>query len=280
MVRLLIDSFEAERILIAYDQRMGSVKTYLDLGFTEVVVKIRDNTIIIGDFEYDIKVIEKLAKKPAVFLVEEIPRIIAFYDERYYKLEPIENTAPTLEIDGIRMHRTKHMTPLEDAKRKVETVGVSLDDDVLDICTGLGYTAITSYRKSSRVTTIEKDPNVIEVAKYNPYSRDLFLGVEQDEIKLIMEDASIAVKSFKDDSFDVILHDPPRFSHAGELYSEVFYGDLYRILRKSGRLLHYVGKPGSKYRGKDFVKGVQNRLIDVGFRTEKVLDGESILAYK
>ena len=45
--------------------------------------------------------------------------------EKYYKLEPIENTAPTLEIDGIRMHRTKHMTPLEDARRKVETAGVS-----------------------------------------------------------------------------------------------------------------------------------------------------------
>ncbi|MFW9852735.1 MAG: SAM-dependent methyltransferase, partial [Candidatus Thorarchaeota archaeon] len=64
------------------------------------------------------------------------------------------------------------------------------------------------------------------------------------------------------------------------LYSIEFYIDLYRILRKGGRLLHYVGNPGSKYRGKDFVKGVQNRLKDVGFQTEKVLDGESILAFK
>ena len=277
---MLIDSFEAERILIAYEQRKGSVKVYLDLGFIDEDVKLQKNKIIIGDFEYNIKVIERLAKKPAIFLLEEIPRIIAFYDERYYKLEPIENTAPTLEIDGIRMHRTKYMTPLEDALRKVETAGVGIDEEVLDICTGLGYTAITSYRKDSRVTTIEKDPNVIEIAKYNPYSRDLFLGVEQEEITLIVEDASVAVKSFEENSFDVILHDPPRFSHAGELYSEEFYRDLFRILRKNGRLLHYVGKPGSKYRGKDFVKGVQNRLIDVGFRTEKVLDGESILAFK
>jgi predicted methyltransferase len=277
---VLIDSFEAERILIAYEQRKGSVKVYLDLGFRDEDVTIRKDKIVIGSLEYDIKVIERLAKKPAVFLLEEIPRIIAFYDEKYYKLEPIENTAPTLEIDGIRMHRTKHMTPLEDARRKVETVGVSSDEEILDICTGLGYTAITSYRKDSRVTTIEKDPNVIEIAKYNPYSQDLFSGIEQEEITLIMDDASRAVKSFERDAFDVILHDPPRFSHAGELYSEEFYKDLFRILRRDGRLLHYVGKPGSKYRGKDFVKGVQNRLTEVGFKTEKVLDGGSILAHK
>jgi len=280
MVRMLIDSFEAERILLAYNQQKRSVKVYLDLGFTDEDVKIQEDKIVIRDLEYEIEVIEKLAKKPAVFLLEETPRIIAFYDERYYKLEPIENTAPTLEIDGIRMHRTKHMTPQEDARRKVETVDVTANEDVLDICTGLGYTAIASYKKDARVTTIEKDPNVIEIARYNPYSRDLFTGVELGEIELILEDASITVKSFKSDTFDVILHDPPRFSHAGELYSEKFYRDLFRILRKNGRLLHYVGKPGSKYRGKDFVKGVQNRLMDVGFRTEKVLDGESILAYR
>ena len=277
---MLIDSFEAERILIAYEQQKGSVKVYLDLGFADEEVKIRKDKVIIRNLEYDIEVIEKLAKKPAAFLLEETPRIIAFYDQRYYKLEPIENTAPTLEIDGIRMHRTKHMTPIEDARRKVKTVGVSSDDDVLDICTGLGYTAIASYRENARVTTIEKDPNVIEIARYNPYSRDLFHGIKQEEIKLIMEDASIAVKSLEENSFDIILHDPPRFSHAGELYSEEFYRDLFRILRKYGHLLHYVVKPGSKYRGKDFVKGVQNRLMDVGFKTEKVLEGESILASK
>ncbi len=277
---MLIDSFEAERILIAYEQRKESVKAYLDLGFTEEEVKLRQGKIVINDFEYDIKVIEKLAKKPAVFLLDTIPKIIAFFDEKYYKLEPIENTAPTIEIDGIRMHRTKHMTPLEDARKKVETIAAISDEDVLDICTGLGYTAIASYRKDSRVTTIEKDHNVIEIAKYNPYSSDLFEGIEQGEIKLIIEDASSTVKSLKNESFDAILHDPPRFSHAGELYSGEFYIDLFRILRKKGRLLHYVGKPGSKYRGKDFAKGVQNRLTEVGFKTERVLDGESILAYK
>ena len=105
-------------------------------------------------------------------------------------------------------------------------------------------------------------------------------GINQKEIELILEDASIAVKSFNNESFDAILHDPPRFSFAGELYSEEFYSELFRILRRGGRLLHYIGSPGSKYRGKDFVKGVQRRLMEVGFRTKRTPDGESILAYK
>lgn len=178
------------------------------------------------------------------------------------------------------MHRTKNLAPLEDAQQKIKWIKITKGETVLDICTGLGYTAIESYKTGAKVTTIEKDPNVLEIAEKNPFSSELFDGINQNEIKLFLEDASIAVKSFEDEGFDAILHDPPRFSFAGELYSEEFYSELYRILRKGGRLLHYVGSPGSKYRGKDFVKGVQRRLIEVGFRTKRTPDGESILAYK
>lgn len=277
---MLIDSFEARRILEAFDEGQDSILAFFDLRFTQEQVRFRGGRIIIGEIEYEPEVIRKLAKNPAIFLVEDPPRIIAFYDECYYKLEPIENTAPTLEIDGIRMHRTKYQTPLEDARNKIRLVAVAEGEDVLDICTGLGYTAIEAYRKRARVITIEKDPNVIEIAEYNPYSRDLFKGIEERKITLLNEDASEAIKSFGDNSFSVILHDPPRFSLAGELYSASFYRELYRILRDGGRMLHYVGKPGSKYRGKDYISGIEQRLTEGGFRTERTEDNESVLAYK
>ncbi len=277
---MLIDSFEARRILEAYDEGEDSILAFFDLRFTQEQVRFRGGKIIIGEIEYEPKVIRKIAKNPAIFLVEDPPRIIAFYDQCYYKLEPIENTAPTLEIDGIRMHRTKHQTPLEDARTKIRWAEVAEGEDVLDICTGLGYTAIEAYRKRARVTTIEKDPNVIEIAEYNPYSRDLFKGIEERKITLLNEDASKAITSFADNSFDVILHDPPRFSLAGELYSKSFYGELYRVLRDVGRVLHYAGKPGSKYRGKDLISGIIMRLTEVGFHTQRTEDNESILAYK
>ncbi len=277
---MIIDSFEAEKILKAYQKRKASVKVKLDLGLTNQIAYFEGENIRIGDFTYTLKTIKKLEKAQAAFLLEKKPRKIAFFDECYYKLEPIKGTVPTIEIDGIRMHRTKHMTPLEDAERKIEYVKVKSSDIVLDICTGLGYTAIQAKKKNADVTTIEKDPNVLEIAGFNPYSRELFDGIEHGTIKLINENAADSVKKLDNDSFSVILHDPPRFSFAGELYSEEFYKELYRILKPKGRLLHYVGNPGSKYRGKDLVKGVQNRLNSVGFRTKKTPDGESVLGYK
>ena len=277
---MLIDSFEAEKILEAYHQGKESIVAFFDLRFTQHKVVFKQNKIIIGDFIYDLKTIQKIAKNPSVFLIDKKPKKIAFFDERYYKLEPIENTAPTIEIDGIRMHRTKHITPLEDARRKIFAVNVAANEKVLDICTGLGYTAIESFRMNASVTTIEKDPNVIEIARYNPYSTDLFAGIEANKIDLILEDACVAVKQMSDETFDVILHDPPRFALAGELYSQEIYVDLFRILKKEGRMLHYVGKPGSKYRGKDFISGIQRRLNEVGFKTKRTDDNESVLAYK
>ncbi|MHA1220062.1 MAG: RsmD family RNA methyltransferase [Candidatus Heimdallarchaeaceae archaeon] len=277
---MLIDSFEAEKILEAYHQGKESIVAFFDLRFTQQKVVFKQNKIIIGDFSYDLKTIQKIAKNPSVFLIDKKPKKIAFFDERYYKLEPIENTAPTIEIDGIRMHRTKHVTPLEDARSKIFAVNVAANEKVLDICTGLGYTAIESFRMKALVTTIEKDPNVIEIAKYNPYSADLFAGIESKKIDLILEDACVAVKQMADETFDVILHDPPRFALAGELYSQEIYVDLFRILKEEGRLLHYVGKPGSKYRGKDFISGIQRRLNEVGFKTKRTDDNESVLAYK
>ncbi|MCK5141764.1 MAG: methyltransferase [Candidatus Heimdallarchaeota archaeon] len=277
---MIIDSFEAEKIITAHQKRKTSIKVKLDLGLIDQIAYLKGDNIKIGDFTYTLKTIKKLEKAQAAFLLEKKPRKIAFFDECYYKLEPIKGTVPTIEIDGIRMHRTKHMTPIEDAERKIEYVKIKSSDLVLDICTGLGYTAIQAMRKNADITTIEKDPNVLEIAGFNPYSRELFDGIEQGKIKLINENAAESVKKFDNDSFSVILHDPPRFSFAGELYSEKFYEELYRILKPKGRLLHYVGSPGSKYRGKDFVKGVQDRLNSVGFKTKKTPDGESVLGYK
>jgi len=277
---MLIDSFEASKILKAHKERKNSIKVHLNLGITEIEVLLKGDRIEIGEYAYNLRTITKIAKDQSIFELAKKPIKIAFFDQRYYKLEPLKDSAPTIEIDGIRMHRTKNLKPLEDAQLKIKWIGVRKGENVLDICTGLGYTAIESFRKGAKVTTIEKDPNVIEIANKNPFSSELFEGIDQKKLELIQEDASIAVKSFKEESFDAILHDPPRFSLAGELYSEDFYRELYRILRKGGRVLHYVGSPGSKYRGKDFIKGVQKRLISAGFRTKKTPDGESILAYK
>ena len=189
---------------------------------------------------------------------------IKFYSEktgRFYRLVKTE-TWPYLEISGIRMHRADTVDPKTDAILKIRALG-NIYGTVLDSCTGLGYTAILAARNKNvrNVITIEKDENVIFIAKQNPYSRELF---ENEKIELIIGDTFCEAKKFKDGYFNFIIHDPPRISIAPELYSLEFYKELFRILKRNGKILHYVGRPGIR-QGKRYVKGIIKRLRLAGF---------------
>eukprot|EP00238_Polyblepharides_amylifera_P001282 CAMPEP_0196572694 /NCGR_PEP_ID=MMETSP1081-20130531/2693_1 /TAXON_ID=36882 /ORGANISM="Pyramimonas amylifera, Strain CCMP720" /LENGTH=147 /DNA_ID=CAMNT_0041890089 /DNA_START=27 /DNA_END=467 /DNA_ORIENTATION=+ len=132
---------------------------------------------------------------------------------------------------------------------------------LLDICTGLGYTAISAAAGGKNsVTTIELDEAMQEMCRMNPWSQGLFhSGITQ-----LIGNAVDLVKDFPDNSFDRIVHDPPTFSLAGDLYSKEFYADLCRILKPQGRLYHYVGDPDSRAAGKHF-QGILARLQAAGF---------------
>ncbi len=167
----------------------------------------------------------------------------------------------SLEIDGVRMHQTARKTPLQDATDKVAALQPKDGMAVLDICTGLGYSALSAGRRGLWVTTVEKDPNVLALARQNPDSEGLF---DHPRIKVVNQDAYALLPTLADASFDLILHDPPRFSMAGELYSEAFYRELFRVLKPGGRMFHYTGTPGAA-RGKNLMRGVKDRLLSVGF---------------
>jgi predicted methyltransferase len=95
---------------------------------------------------------------------------------------------------------------------------------------------------------------------------------------LIQADVTRAVLTLAAGSVDAILHDPPRFGIAGELYSLSFYGQLARVLRRRGLLFHYTGTPNKLTSGRDVPNEVAKRLRIAGFETEKIGDG--ILAVK
>ncbi len=187
----------------------------------------------------------------------------------YYKL--VEGT---IEIDGVRMHQTARKKPWQDSEDKVKALNPNKNSKTLDICTGLGYTAIIEANKGCHVTTIEKDPNVLNIIKENPQSQKLF---NNPSIKIINADAFQEIKKMKNDSFDYEMHDPPRFSFAGELYSQEFYKELFRVLKNKGRLFHYLGNP----KGNTLKKGVKNRLEQAGFTKIKwIEDCKGYLASK
>ncbi len=167
----------------------------------------------------------------------------------------------TIEIDGIRMHQTSRKNPTQDASDKVNLIPLNPSYIALDICTGLGYNAIFLSKKVKRVITIENDPYVLKMAKENKLSKNLF---NNEKILQIIGDAFNIVKVFPANFFHVIYHDPPRLKRAGNLYSEEFYKDLFRILRNNKWLFHYTGKPGEK-KGKNIPAGVKKRLTLAGF---------------
>ena len=73
------------------------------------------------------------------------------------------------------------------------------------------------------------------------------------------------IQTLEDDAFTRIFHDPPTFRLAGELYSESFYLQLRRVLKRGGRLFHYIGDLDSAS-GRSVAKGVVRRLQEAGFQ--------------
>jgi hypothetical protein len=184
------------------------------------------------------------------------------------KLVPTEWGAPTFEIDGIKMLPTSQVSPFEDAGRKVALVEPRAKV-VLDTCGGLGYFAAWCLEgQAARVLSFEKNPDVIWLRGLNPWS-----PAAQPGLELVEGDVAQEVKRLPDASVDAVLHDPPRFGIAGDLYSQAFYDGLARVLRRRGRMFHYTGTPNALTSGRDVPREVATRLRRAGFEVRAELDG-------
>jgi predicted methyltransferase len=201
----------------------------------------------------------------------------ARYTTALFKLVPTEWGPPTFEIDGIKMLPTAKVSPYADAERKVGLVAPR-GKVVLDTCGGLGYFAAWCLRGgAARVLSFEKHAGVLWLRSLNPWSPDS-PWQEPAGAALELKEGDIAqeIQALPDRSVDAILHDPPRFAIAGELYSQAFYGQLARVLRPGGMLFHYTGAPNSLSRGRELAREVSTRLQRAGFAPE--LNGDGVLA--
>lgn len=189
------------------------------------------------------------------------------------KLVPTEWGPPTFEIDGIKMLPTARVSPYADAERKVALIQPR-GKVILDTCGGLGYFAAWCLQgQAAQVLSYEKNPDVIWLRSLNPWSPQT-----DDRLTLTQADIAGQIATLPGQSVDAILHDPPRFGIAGELYSQVFYDQLARVLRRKGKLFHYTGAPNKLTSGRDVPNEVANRLRRAGFAAE--LSGDGVLAAK
>jgi predicted methyltransferase len=189
------------------------------------------------------------------------------------KLVPTAWGVPTFEIDGIKMLPTAKESPLTDARRKVALIAPS-GKVVLDTCGGLGYFAACGLAAgAARIESFEKNADVLWLRTLNPWSPDPDAPASGGRLRLTHADIARAIAQMVDASVDALLHDPPRFGIAGELYSQVFYAQLARVLRRGGRLFHYTGRPNQLTSGRDVPREVARRLELAGFKAQPALDG-------
>lgn len=198
---------------------------------------------------------------------------ISRYAGSLIKLVPTEWGVPTFEIDGIKMLPTSKESPLDDARRKVALVEPK-GKVVLDTCGGLGYFAACCLQAgAARIQSFEKNADVLWLRTLNPWSPDPDAPEHAGRLQLQHADVSQAVSAIADGSIDALLHDPPRFGIAGELYSQAFYDQLARVLRRGGKLFHYTGSPNKLTSGRDVPREVAKRLEKAGFTAQPALDG-------
>jgi len=265
-----LSAFQANALLEAKGKL--KVDVTLDLGLTTSEVRIEGDTFIFPDGQkLSINDLKKIVKKSKVcfFIENNEPKRIHWFDEgtnNFYKLVPTGmKTPPTFEISGIKMHVVKEMNPRQDTLRKIKAIS-PVKGKVLDTCLGLGYTSIEAAKTADSVIVCEKDENVIELIKWNPWSKPV---LENKKIKIINEEVQHRVKGFPNNEFDRIIHDPPRLALAPQLYSSIFYTELLRVMKPRGKLYHYTGSPGSKKRGIDLQSNVMVKLKRVGFKNVK-----------
>jgi uncharacterized protein len=278
---IVLSYVQAESILAARKQGEHYVEVSPDLGISTVTVELANDGVAFPQGErVSWQTIEKIKKATVnCFIVEdEGVRAVQFFSEytnRMCSLLPTSRT-PSMLIAGFTMHRIVNIDPMQDTLKKIATIA-PINGRVLDTATGLGYTAIEAAKTAEQVITIELDPGAQEIARHNPWSRTLF---DNPKIKQIMGDAFEVVATFEDNSFDRIIHDPPVFSLAGELYSGIFYQQLYRVLKRGGRLFHYIGNLESKSSG-TVTRGALKRLQAAGFvRVVRRPEAFGVVAYK
>ncbi len=270
-MRPLLTLKEHELLCAALQAGVRNVECSLDLGRSTVIVAVD-----IEGWRWQGQLFPYLKPcndRTIYCWVDEMFQPVSRYTTSLIKLVPTQWGPPTFEIDGIKMLPTAHTSPYADAERKVALIQPR-GKVILDTCGGLGYFAAWCVRGLARqVLSYEKNPDVVWLRSLNPWSPQV-----DDVLNLTLGDICEQIVSLPSGAVDAILHDPPRFGIAGELYSQIFYDQLARVLKRKGTLFHYTGAPNKLTSGRDVANEVATRLRRAGFVAE--LSGDGVLATK
>lgn len=265
----LITRSEHETLRAALRAGAAHVECSLDLGISREGVAVGDAGWRWRDRSFPY--LENCRDRTVYYWIDGMFRPVSRYTTALIKLVPTPWGPPTFEIDGVKMLPTAQISPYEDAARKVALIAPR-GKVILDTCGGLGYFAAWCVRgQAERVLSYEKNPDVAWLRELNPWSPQA-----DDVLSLTLGDICARIAALPGGSVDAVLHDPPRFGIAGELYSQAFYEQLARVVKPGGRLFHYTGAPNKLTSGRDVPNEVAKRLRRAGFTAE--LHGDGVLA--
>lgn len=274
---LVLSHIQAQELLVAHSGGAARLDVSFDLGLSRIQAQLEPQGVRLSDgSSLAWEALTSIAEdENGCYLLSQTPgdsesrgvlfiEKIQFYSEltfRFYSLYPTSG-APTMLVSGLPMHRIKGTDPHRDTLEKIRAARPA--GNVLDTCTGLGYTAIEASQLANvtHVTTIELDPTALQVCRANPWSQALF---DNPKITQLIGDSFDEIANFPDGVFSRIVHDPPYLGLAGDLYSLEFYRQAWRVLSRNGRMFHYIGDPDSKS-GRSATAGVIQRLEQAGFR--------------
>ena len=267
----LLTSTVNERLVVAGEAGLLCVECSLDLERTTTTVQLGAGAWAWAGRSYPY--LQACKPRTIYHWTGDAFEPVSRYSGSLVKLVPTEWGPPTFEIDGIKMLPTAEVSPWEDARCKVGLIRPA-GKVILDTCGGLGYFAAWCLQGgAAEVLSFEKNPDVIWLRSLNPWSPAPGTG-----LSLVQADIAVEITRLPDQSVDAVLHDPPRFGIAGELYSQAFYDQLARVLKRRGRLFHYTGTPNRLTSGRDVPNEVAKRLRLAGFRA--ALEGDGVLAVK
>lgn len=246
-----------------------SVEISLDLGISKQHAAIESGKLLIGEHQVEIPKIRDDDNGCYLLQHGKLAKVQFFSEVTncFYKLIPT-SYRPILQVSGTGMHKLEFVTRIEREKLKGR---------ILDAGTGLGYTAIAASKTADEVTTIELDETVVHITTLNPYSQELFTA---KNIKRVEGDVTIEIKRFNGSEFDTIIFDAGTPKSSGEFFSLANYKEAYRVLKKGGKLYHYLPRHHIQ-RGRDFGLEAINIMKKAGFKlAERNIEGSYAIMEK
>lgn len=278
---IVLSHYQANQALAARAAGLSVCPLSLDLNRSTVHLALAAEGLHLPGLDSPLgwAAIDEIAAHPnACFEVSDAGiEEIRVYSEATHWVRSLYPTpsAPSTLVSGMVMHRIEGIDPMRDTLEKIAAARPG--GRVLDTCTGLGYTAIEAAKAAESVDTVELDPAALELCHRNPWSQALF---STENLRTHVADVFDFVEACEDGAYSCVIHDPPTFQFAGELYSGDFYEELFRVLTRRGRLYHYVGDPASKAVQR-VLRGASDRLSRAGFqRIEKAPRAFGLVAHK